>query len=145
MTRDVVAVGPGGDNYFGIDGLPSAGGTPGALVGGFGSNTFAFLSVGLEPGLLWGSIRGVDSSTLDYSGWPVAATVNLGNGTNGTASGVEGGTVTGITAVIGSNQAGGNSLNAGSVPDVALTGGIAGGPAASPIRLIQLLHRPAGR
>ncbi len=29
MTRDVVAVGLGGDNYFGVDGLPSAGGTPG--------------------------------------------------------------------------------------------------------------------
>ena len=47
--------------------------------------------------------------------------VNLGNGTNGTATGVSG-TVTGITAVIGSNS--NDTLNAGTVADVALTGGL---------------------
>ena len=103
-------------------------------MGDSGSNTFAFLNViaqGDLPGQLMGNIQGGGSSTLDYSNWSVAATVNLGNGTHGTASGLVGGTVSGITAIIGSNNAGGNSLNAGSVPDVALTGGIAGGLAAN--------------
>jgi hypothetical protein len=50
MTRDVLAEGLGGDNYFGIEGAPAAGGTPGALVGDSGSNTVAFLSPDDEPG-----------------------------------------------------------------------------------------------
>lgn len=47
--------------------------------------------------------------------------VNLGNGTSGTATGVTG-AVTGITAVIGSSH--NDTLSAGSVPGVALTGGL---------------------
>ena len=131
MTRNVQAEGLAND--FGIEGAVGGSGPSGALVGDSGSNTFAFLNVvaqGDAPGQLLGNIQGGGSSTLDYSNWAVASTVNLGNGTHGTASGVDG-SVSGITAIIGSNNAGGNSLNAGSVPDVALTGGIAGGLAAN--------------
>ena len=126
MTRNVQAEGLAND--FGIEGVGGSG-PSGALVGDSGSNTFAFLNVvaqGDAPGQLMGNIQGGGSSTLDYSNWAVASTVNLGNGTHGTASGVDG-SVSGITAIIGSNNAGGNSLNAGSVPDVALTGGMAEG------------------
>ena len=55
-----------------------------------------------RPAKLIGSIQGGGSSTLNYSAYSSGVTVNLGNGTNGTATGVSG-TVTGITAVIGSN------------------------------------------
>ena len=52
---------------------------------------------------LIGGIQGGGSSTLNYSAYSSGVTVNLGNGTNGTATGVTG-TVTGITAMIGSNS-----------------------------------------
>src|SRR5262249_31983201 len=57
---------------------------------------------------------------LNDAAYTTGVTVNLGNGTNGTATGVSG-AVTGITAVIGGS--GNDTLSAGSVPNVALTGG----------------------
>ena len=70
---------------------------------------------------LIGSIQGGGTSTLNYSAYSSGVNVNLGNGTNGTATGVSG-TVTGITALIGGNS--NDTLNAGTVPNVALTGGL---------------------
>ena len=57
---------------------------------------------------------------MNDSAYSSGVTVKLGNGTNGTATGVSG-TVTGITAVIGTNF--NDTLNAGTVPNVALSGG----------------------
>jgi predicted outer membrane repeat protein len=126
MIRDVTARGL--SNRFEIGGI-AASGPSGTLVGDSGSNTFVFGAVGdsVGPGELFGNIQGAGSSTLDYSASDGPATVNL---SEGEATGVDG-TVSGITAIIGSNNAGGNNLNAGSVPDVALTGGIAGDLAAN--------------
>jgi len=116
MTRYVDAQGT--TNTFNIQGA-GASGPSGSLVGGSGANAFVFSATGK----LLGSIQGGGSSTLNYSAYSSGVTVNLGNGTNGTATGVVSpGTVSGITAVIGSNF--NDTLNAGTVPNVALTGGL---------------------
>jgi hypothetical protein len=113
LTRNVVAQGT--TNTFNIHGTGS-GVTPGSLVGDSGSNAFVFAAAAT----LAGGIHGGGASTLSYAAYTTGVTVNLGNGTNGTATGVSG-MVTGITAVIGGS--GNDTLNAGSVPAVALTGG----------------------
>jgi hypothetical protein len=113
FTRIVVAQGT--TNTFNIQGT-GTGGTPGYLVGDSGTNAFIFAAAAT----LAGGIVGGGSSTLDYSAYATGVTVNLGNGTNGTATGVSG-SVAGITALIGGG--GNDTLNAGSVPGVTLTGG----------------------
>ena len=102
MTRNVDAEGT--NNYFYIEGA-GVSGPSGTLEGDSGTNFFFFLSqYGLE---VLGNIEGGGSSTLNYSflTYPRRVTrgvnVNLGNGTDGTATGVSG-SVSGITAVIGS-------------------------------------------
>ena len=112
MTRNVDAQGT--INTFNIQGA-GASGPSGSLVGDSGTNAFVFSG----SSKLIGSIQGGGSSTLNYAAYSSGVTVNLGNGTNGTATGVSG-TVAGITAVIGSNF--NDTLNAGTVPGVALTG-----------------------
>ncbi len=106
----------GTTNTFNIGGSGSTG--PSAtLVGDSGANAFVFSATGK----LLGGIQGGGFSTLNYAAYSSAVTVNLGNGTNGSATGVSG-TVSGITGVIGSNF--NDTLNAGTVPDVALSGGL---------------------
>ena len=130
ITRDVSAAGT--SNTFNIMGAGVSGPT-GALVADSGTNEFTFEFWG---GKLLGSITGGGKSTLNYQPYSTAAMVFLESGTNGTATGVSG-TVSGITAVIGSNLGGTvndqlppvlvgtfNWLNAGSVPGVTLTGGL---------------------
>ena len=114
MTRYVDAQGT--TDTFNIQGA-GASGPSGSLVGGSGTNAFIFS----PTGKLIGSIQGSGNTTLNYSAYSSAVNVNLENGTNGTATGVTG-TVTGITAVIGGNS--NDTLNAGTVPKVALTGGL---------------------
>ena len=114
MTRNVDAQGT--TNTFNIQGA-GASGPSGSLVGDSGTNAFVFS----PTGKLIGSIQGGGNTTLNYSAYSSAVNVNLGNGTNGTATGVSG-TVTGITALIGGNS--NDTLNAGTVPNVALTGGL---------------------
>jgi hypothetical protein len=106
----------GATNTFNING---AGGTGpvGTLAGDSGTNAFVFGATGK----LTGSIQGAGSSTLNYVAYSAAVSINLGNGTNGTATGVSG-TVSGITALIGTSH--NDTLNAGTVPGVALTGGL---------------------
>ena len=105
----------GATNTFNIEGT-GASGPSGSLVGDSGTNAFVFSG----SSKLIGGIQGDGASTLNYSAYSSAVNVNLGNGTNGTATGVSG-TVAGITALIGSNSS--DKLNAGTVPNVALTGG----------------------
>jgi hypothetical protein len=92
-------------------------GTFGSLVCGSGTNAFVFSG----SSKLIGAIQGAGSSTLNYSGYGNRVKVNLGNGTNETATGVTG-AISGITAIIGSNY--NDTLSAGTVPNVALTGGL---------------------
>ena len=105
----------GTTNTFNILGA-GVSGPSGSLVGDPATNAFVFTG----SAKLIGNIQGGGSSTLDYASYGNGVTVNLGNGTNGTATGASG-TVTGITAVIGSNF--NDTLKAGTVPGVALTGG----------------------
>ena len=115
LTRNVDARGT--TNTFNIQGA-GASGPSGSLVGDSGNNVFVFSGTGM----VLGNIQGAGASTLNYSAYFSAVTVNLGNGTNGTATGVVvPGTVTGIKAVIGSQF--NDTLSAGSVAGVALTGG----------------------
>ncbi len=114
VTRYVDAQGT--TSTFNVQGAGSSG-PSGSLVGSSGTNSFVFS----PTGKLIGSIQGGGIATLNYSAYSSAVNVNLGNGTNGTATGVTG-TVTGITALIGGNS--NDTLNAGTVPDVALTGGL---------------------
>ena len=114
MTRYVDAQGT--TNTFNIQGA-GASGPSGSLVGDTGTNAFVFSG----SSKLIGNIQGGGSSTLSYAAYSSGVNVNLGNGTNGTATGVSG-TVTGITALIGGNS--NDTLNAGTVPNVALTGGL---------------------
>ncbi len=114
IARNVDAQGT--TNTFNIQGT-GASGPSGSLVGDSGSNAFVFGATGN----LLGSIQGGGVSTLNYSAYSSGVSVNLGNGSNGTGTGV-GGTVAGITAVIGGNS--NDTLNAGSAPNVALTGGL---------------------
>jgi len=114
ITRNVDAQGTA--NTFNILGS-GASGPSGSLMGDPGTNAFVFSG----SSKLIGNIQGGGSSTLNYAAYSSKVTVNLGNGTNGTATGV-GGSVGGITAVIGGNF--NDTLNAGTVPDVALTGGL---------------------
>ena len=114
MTRYVDAQGT--TNTFNIQGA-GASGPSGSLVGDSGTNAFVFSG----SSKLIGNIQGGGSSTLNYAAYSSGVNVNLGNGTNGTATGVSG-TVTGITALIGGNS--NDTLNAGTVPNVALTGGL---------------------
>jgi RHS repeat-associated protein len=113
ITRDVDAEGT--NNTCNIHGAGTGG--PFNLAGDSGTNSFVFSG---SSGLL-GTIKGGGSSTLSYAAYGSGVSVNLGNGTNGTATGVSG-KVTGITAIIGSNFK--DTLNAGAVPNVALTGGL---------------------
>src|SRR5262249_2965778 len=113
LTRNVLARGT--TNTFNIQGTGGTR-TPGSLVGDAGSNAFVFAAAAT----LAGGIPGGGAGTLHDAAYPTGVTVNLGNGTNGTATGVSG-AVTGITAVIGGS--GNDTLSAGSVPNVALTGG----------------------
>ena len=116
VNRDVLGL--GNTNTFNIEGLGDSG-SSGYLIGNADSSSNAFV---FGPfGKLLGNIDGSGTNTLNYSAYSTAVTVNLGNGTNGTATGVSG-TVAGITAVIGSNY--NDTLSAGSVPGVALTGGL---------------------
>ena len=110
-TRSVDALGT--TNTFNIEGA-GASGPAGSLVGDSGTNAFVFSATGQVRG----NIQGGGSSTLNYSAYSSGVTVNLGTNT---ATGVTG-TVSGITAVIGSNF--NDTLNAGSVANVALTGGL---------------------
>ena len=91
-------------------------------MGDSGSNTFAFVSRQMTAREALGNIQGGGSSTLDYSDWSVGPRPS----TSGTAlterPRASGGSVSGITAIIGSNNAGDNILDAGTVPDVTLTG-----------------------
>ncbi len=114
MTRYVDAQGT--TNTFNIQGA-GASGPSGSLVGDTGTNAFVFSG----SAKLIGNIQGGGPSTLNYSAYSSGVNVNLGDGTNGTATGVSG-TVTGITALIGGNS--NDTLNAGTVPNVALTGGL---------------------
>ncbi len=114
MTRYVDAKGT--TSTFNVQGAGASGPT-GSLVGSSGTNAFVFS----PTGKLIGSIQGGGNTTLNYSAYSSAVNINLGNGTNGTATGVSG-TVTGITALIGGNS--NDTLNAGTVPNVALTGGL---------------------
>ena len=113
FTRNVDAQGV--TNTFNIVG-PGVSGPSGALVGDSGSNAFVFSG----SSKLIGNIQGGGSSTLSYAAYGSGVTVKLGNGTNGTATGVSG-TVTGITALIGSSY--NDTLNAGTVANVAISGG----------------------
>jgi hypothetical protein len=123
MTRDVAA--QGSTNTFYIDGA-GVSGPSGTLAGDSGTNQFFFVPVSGGAGSkVLGNIQGGGATTLNYSVYPVTdftdgVDVDLKNGTDGTATGVSG-TVSGITAVIGS--AFNDNLNAGTVPGVALTGG----------------------
>ena len=114
ITRDVIA--QGATNLFNIQGTIGPG-PSGSLVGDSGTNEFVFGATGQFRG----DIQGEGSSTLSYGAYSKGVSVNLGNGTDGTATGVIG-PVTGITAIIGSNY--NDTLNAGTVPDVVLTGGL---------------------
>jgi len=114
ITRNVDAQGTA--NTFNILGS-GASGPSGSLVGDPGTNAFVFSG----SSKLIGSIQGGGSSTLSYAAYSSKVTVNLGNGTNGTATGVSG-SVGGITTLIGSSF--NDTLNAGIVPNVALTGGL---------------------
>ena len=114
MTRYVDA--QGATNTFNIQGTVASG-PSGSLVGDSGTNAFVFSG----PRSSSAASRATGASTLNYSAYSSAVNVNLGNGTNGTATGVTG-IVTGITALIGSNSS--DTLNAGTVPNVALTGGL---------------------
>ena len=108
----------GTTNTYNIEGF-GVSGSSGYLIGNSQANSNAFVFGPFSE--LLGNIDGSGTNTLNYSGYTSAVTVNLGNGTNGTATGVSG-TVAGITAVIGSNY--NDTLSAGSVPGVALTGGL---------------------
>ncbi len=110
ITRNVDAQGT--VNTFAIQGAGVSGPT-GSLVGDTGTNAFVFSG----SSKLIGSIQGAGSSTLDFSAYGSGVSVKLATGT---ATGVSG-TVAGITAVIGS--AFNDTLKAGTVPGVALTGG----------------------
>ncbi len=112
LTRNVDA--QGATNTFNIQSSGS-GGTPGSLVGDSGPTAFVFAAAAT----LAGGIQGGGAGTLNYAAYTTGVKVNLGNGTNGTATNVNG-TVTGITAVIGGS--GNDTLNAGSVANVVLTG-----------------------
>ena len=113
--REVYALGT--VNTFNITGT-GTGGTGGDLwSASSGTNTFTFTG----SSTLAGNIQGAASSTLNYAGYGSGVSVNLASGTGGSATGV-GGTVAGITAIIGSAY--NDTLNAGSVSGVALTGGL---------------------
>ena len=121
MTRNLHARGT--NNSFFISGA-GASGPSGDLDGDSDTNIF-YIGTGNK---LLGNIHGEGSSTLNYtfvthplSGNAGGVNVNLGNGTDGTATGVSG-SASGITAINGSQF--NDFLDAGSVPDVALTGGL---------------------
>ncbi len=114
ITRNVDA--QGSVNTFNIQGA-GASGPSGSLVGDSATNAFVFGS----SSKLIGSIQGGGTSTLNDSAYSSGVIINLGNGTNGTATGVSG-TVTGITGLIGT--AFNDTLNAGSVAGVTLQGGL---------------------
>ena len=114
LTSNVVAQGT--TNTFNIEGA-GASGPSGSLVGDSLTNTFVFSG----SSRLIGNIQGAGLSTLSYASYASGVTVKLGNGFNGTATGVSG-AVSGITALFGSNY--NDTLNAGSVAGVAITGGL---------------------
>jgi len=115
-------VGPNTANTWAITGINSgllnaiAFGNIPNLVGGTVSDAFRFSSANASIGTITGG-----AATLDYSRYTTGVNVNLGNGMGGTATGVSG-TVTGISALIGGSA--NDTLNAGTVPNVALTGGL---------------------
>ena len=121
LSRNLM--GEGTTNTFDIEGAGANG--PAGVVSGYGpDNAFVF---GPTAKLLGSIASGLDG-TLNYSAYSTGVIVNLGNavdvvdnGTNGTATGVSG-NVEGITSVIGSNYS--DTLSAGSVPFVTLTGGL---------------------
>ncbi len=115
LTREVIAEGT--SNTFDI-GSAGASGPSGNLESVGQENTFVFSGTGE----LLGNIIGDGTTTLDYADYATGVTVHLGNGTNGTATGVSGAVTGSITAVIGSNF--NDTLSAGSVSGVALTGGL---------------------
>ncbi len=125
MIRDVTAQGQ--TNWFEIQGA-GVSGPSGTLVGDSGTNVFFFQPTSSgTPSAVLGDIQGRGASTLNYAAYPSTfpadnggVQVDLGNGTDGTATGVNG-TVSGITAIIGS--AFNDNLDAENVPGVALTGG----------------------
>ncbi len=121
LTKVVNAEGT--TNLFDIEG--AGGNGPGGVLSGYGNNnTFLFGPTAKLLGSIASGLRG----TLNYSAYSTGVTVTLGdavnnadNGTDGTSTGVSG-NVEGITAVIGSNF--NDTLSAGRVPFVALTGGL---------------------
>ena len=89
-----------------------------SLVGGPTSDLFRFSPAPASIGTITG---GTGAATLDYSLYTRVVNVNLGDGTIGTATGVSG-TVSGISALIGGSAS--DTLNAGTVSNVSLTGGL---------------------
>ena len=83
ITRNVDA--QGSVNTFNIQGA-GASGPSGSLVGDSATNAFVFSG----SSKLIGSIQGGGTSTLNDSAYSSGVTVELGNGTNGTATGVSG-------------------------------------------------------
>ncbi len=112
ITRNVNAL--GGLNTFNIESTGAGG--PYNLVGDTGISSFSFAG----SSMLLGTVNGGGLSSLNYAGYGSGVSVNLGNGTNGTGTGVSG-AIQGINAVIGSPFD--DSLNAGTVANVSLTGG----------------------
>jgi len=110
MSRNVNAQGT--INTFKIQGA-GASGPSGNLVGDSGTNAFVLGATGK----VFGNIQGAGSSTINDSAYSSGVTVNLATGT---ATGVTG-SVSGITAVIGSNF---NDTLIGNGTGVALTGGL---------------------
>ncbi len=83
MTRNVDAQGT--TNTFNILGAGTSG-PSGSLVGSSGTNAFVFSgSTGSSSAIS----RAAGPATLNYAAYSSNGTVNLGNGTNGTATGVE--------------------------------------------------------
>jgi predicted outer membrane repeat protein len=113
VTRNVDAFGAA--NTFDI--ASTGAGGPFNLIGNSGANRFVLTN----NFSLLGTITGDGSSTIDYSGYNTGVSVNLGNGTNGTGTGISG-AIRGINAIVGT--AFNDSLNAGSVANVFLTGGL---------------------
>jgi uncharacterized repeat protein (TIGR03803 family) len=105
----------GASNTFNI--LGTGAGAEINLNGGGSPSLYNFSGSSVLPG----SINSGFPATLSYAAYGSGVNVNLGNGTNGTATGVSGKVAAAVTTVIGSNFY--DNLNAGSVPNVALSGG----------------------
>ena len=118
LTRNVDAMGT--SNTFDIEGA-GVSGPSGLISGDAGHTNFVFVGTGRLLGSL---VVSSGTGTLDYSAYSEGVTVNLGSpgpSPDGTATGVSGIVGGAITAIIGSDY--NDTLNAGSYPGVALSGG----------------------